>query len=86
MEKKLRITGFILCVIIGITIIKLGNNYFLSIFDTGVKLGDNPFLVNSAPIGYGLIALSPLIIKKYTWVAILIGLGTVVYVWAFMPR
>jgi hypothetical protein len=81
MEKKIRLALFLVVIIIGIILIKIGLGYALSRFDTGIRPGDNILEIYGFRIGYALIALSPIIIKRAMWTIILVGVALIYYAW-----
>jgi len=63
--------------------IKVSWSYFLGHFDTGPEPGDKFYVIYGDQIGYFIIALAPIVLKKYFWTFGLMGLAAIFYAWIF---
>jgi hypothetical protein len=81
--KKLHASAFILTLLAGSILIYTGLQYNLSHFDTPLTGKESLFNLYKVDIGYAILALSPLIIKRYIWSIILIAIALAFYAYGY---
>jgi hypothetical protein len=85
-ETIVRGVIFALCIVIGIFWIYTGWGYFLAHLDTPYTGHESFYEVDRDFLGYALIILSPLVIKRYFWTFVMIGLAAIFYAWLFFAN